>query len=832
MRALARDFIFALRTLRRSPAFAITAIVTIALGIGASTAIFSVVNAVLLRPLPYADQERLVLLQTDLAARNVIDFPFPPGDMPDLRRGATMLDGIAGVTTFPQTLIGDNGEPELVRGAAVTPNTFQLLGARIQRGRDFVESDGTPNAPPPAPGASASGAAPAAAPPRLPTFAIISNEFWRRRFGADPGVIGKSLRLGNQSAEVVGVLAPGFELLWPPTDNVARNPDVFVALRTDFDNGSRINVFLRVVARLKPGVRLGQAQGQIDGIVADLKERFPIKKTAGLRWRLEPMQQDLVADVKPAIIALMGAVVFVLLIACANVANLQLVRSSVRERELAVRAALGGSRWLLARQMLAESLTLSLGGAVLGIALAGAGLQLLLSIGPENLPRLDTVRLDLPVLGFTILAAVGSAALFGLVPAISASRVDVAEILRSGGRTGALAAGKLLRNSVVIAEVALSFVLLVGGGLMARSFVALHRADPGYDPSGVLTLALNNVNRPQPEARAAFMRELRSRLGALPGVQAVTSATPLPLDGATNVVRWGPEAAAADPTLFQQAALHVVEPGYFAAMRTRLLDGRAFTDADNAQGLHLAIVDRVFAAKAFPGQSAVGRHILARVNVNPEPESYEIIGVVDHQRHETLARDGREAIFLTTGFFGFGVGRLAIRAGGNLDALAQAVRSEIHALDGSILITDMKPMQDYVDKARAPTRFALVMIAIFAVVAVVLAAVGLYGVLSTVVRQRTAEIGVRMAFGAPSASIFRLVVGQGLGLSGAGIAVGLFAAFALTRLMSTMLVGVAATDPATFAAIALLFLAIAALACWLPARRAAALDPVTALREE
>jgi len=831
MRSLARDFVFALRSLRKSPAFALTAIVTIALGIGASTAIFSVVNAVLLEPLPYTEPQRLVLLQSDLTARNVSDFAFPPGDMPDLRRGATMLEEVAGVFTFQQTLLGDNGEPEPVRSALVTPNTFRLFGARIQLGRDFVESDGTPN-PQQGPGAAPAAGAPAGPPaPRLPTFAIISNEFWHRRYGADPAIVGKSLRLGNNSAEIIGVLAPGFELLWPPTNNIERHPEVYTALRINFDTGSRVNVFLRVVARLRPGVQLGQARGQVDAIAADLRERFPIKKTAGLRWRLEPMQQNLVADVKPAIVALMGAVVFVLLIACANVANLLLVRTSARERELAVRAALGSSRWLLVRQMLAESLTLSVSGALLGITLAWFGIRMLQAIGPENLPRLDTVQLDVGVLAFTVLTAVISAALFGLVPAISASRVDVAEILRTGSRTGGLAAGTVLRNSVVVAEVALSFVLLVGCGLMARSFVALHRADPGYDPAGVLTFALNNVNRPDPQARAAFMRDLHSRLGGLPGVRAVTSVNPMPLDGQVANARWGPEAAAADPTLFQQADLHVVEPGYFEAMRTRLLDGRVFTETDNVPGLHLAIVDRVFAAKAFPGQSAVGKRILARV-AGPEAEPFDIIGVVDHQRNETLAHDGREGLFLTTAFFGFPAGRVVIRAGGNLDALAQAVRSEIRAMDTSVLITDMKPMTDYVDRARAPTRFALVLITIFAIVAVVLASVGLYGVLSTVVRQRTAEIGVRIAFGAPNTSIFRMVVSQGLRLSAAGVGAGVFAAFALTRMMRSMLVGVAPTDPLTFVAIALLFLAIASAACWLPARRAAALDPVAALREE
>jgi putative ABC transport system permease protein len=831
MTSLWNDLRLALRTLRKSPGFALTSIGTIALGIGASTAIFSVVQAVLLRPLPYQEQGRLVTIWGDLTARNVTDFPMPPGDLYDLRLQGTLFESTAAVFTFQQPLLSDDSEPEMIRVAGATTNLFSTLGARVAHGRSFREEDGAPQPPPPQ---AAAGQPAAPAFPPLPQIAILSHEFWQRRYGGDPAIIGQNIRLGNNNnrAEVVGILEPGFEILFPASANIERRPDIYTAFRIDLENASRINVFLRVIGRLKPGVTIEQAQGQINTLVADLRQRFPIKETAGLRWRVEPMHADLVADVKPTILALMGAVLFVLLIACSNVANLLLVRASDRERELAVRSALGGSRSVLIRQMLAESLMIAGIGAVAGLGLAWAGVRLLLAIGPENLPRLDDVSLDGQVLGFSALAALLSAVVFGMVPAIRASRVDAAEMLRASGRNSGLAGGRVLRNAVVVTEVALAFVLLVGSGLMFRSFAALLKADPGYDPNGVLTFFLPNLGRPSPQARAAFVQDLQSRLEGLPGVTAVTAVGPLPLDGNSANARWGPEAAAADPSLFQQANLHVVQPGYFEVMRTRLVDGRPFTREDNDTALRRLVVDVNFAQKAFPGQSAVGKRILARIRTN-EAEPYDIIGVVAHQRHETLAHDGRETVFVTDGYFFFGAtGRWVVRTSGDPAALIPQVRALIRELDPNLAVTDVQPMSVFVDKARAPTRFALVLIGVFAGIAVLLAGVGLFGVLATMVRQRTPEIGVRLAFGAPRQSILRLVVGQGMRLSVAGVALGVVAALALTRVMQTMLVGVGATDPLTFAAMIVLFLGIAAVACWVPARQAAGLDPNVALQSD
>jgi len=554
-------------------------------------------------------------------------------------------------------------------------------------------------------------------------------------------------------------------------------------------------------------------------------------------WYAEPMSEGIVRSVRPAILALMGAVVFVLLIACANVANLLLVRASARERELAVRSALGGSRRALIVQMLAESLVLAGCGAVVGLGLAKLGINLLLDIAPTNLPRIADVSIDPVVLAFTAAISLAAALVFGILPALRASRPNLAQTLRASGRSSGLQSGKYVRQTVVIAEVALSFVLLVGSGLMLRSFMALSRVNPGYDPSGILTFTTPNNRLRTPDERLAFTNTMQQRLAAIPGVTAVTAASPLPLDGLDFNLRWGLPNAAEDASLFRQATVHFVIPGYFEAMRSRILAGHAFTSADNVNNATGIIIDDLLAAKAFPGMplsQVIGKQLFCRITT-PEPQMYQVIGVAAHERHLSLAEPGREAVFVVDGSGGFGfAGRWAVRTSGDPARFASEVRRVVAAVDPLVPVGDLKPMSDYVDRAMAPTRFSLVLIGVFAIVAAVLAGVGLYGVLSTAVRQRTAEIGVRMAFGATAQSIFRLMIGQGMVLSGIGIAGGLVAAFALTGVMqrANMLVSIKPTDPLTYAAIAVLFAAIAAIACWVPSRRAASLDPNVALREE
>ena len=823
------DFLYAFRTLRKSPVFTLTAVITIALAIGASTAIFSVTSAVLLRPLPYRDPDRLVLVMNDLRNRNVKDFPISNADYLDLREGASnSFAGMAAVNSFRGTLNAIDGTPEQARMAAVSINFFRLMGASIAAGRDFQDSDGLPQPPPPP-----AGAAGAAAPPRLPVFAILSSNYFLRRFGGDRSVMGKPLPVSAGPAPIiVGVLTPGFELLFPPPANMEQFPDVWFAARIPYDSANRMNVQWRVVARMKDGVSIRNAQAETETIAQKILEKSIVSRTAGQYFRIEPMKQHLVREVRPAILALMGAVIFLLLIACANVANLMLVRASLRERELAVRAALGGGWWRLVRQSLAEALVIAGLGTAAGIALAQFGIHELLVIAPANLPRLNAIHIDPLVLAFSAIAGLGSAILFGLVPAFRTARPDLMTILRTGGRTGALSGAGLLRNTVVVVEVALAFVLLIGSGLMFQTFVAIQKVDVGFDPHHLLTFQLLGNAGNTPDQRATFKRHLRERLATIPGVREVTASFPLPFAGGFNPIRWGRAEALSDPSKFQAADFQIVLPGYFEAMRTPLIAGRAFTEADSAPERILVIIDQYLAAKAFPHQSAIGQRLLFRLRT-PEPVWGEVIGVVAHQRNSSLADPGREQIFVTDGYMNHGVANSwALRTEGDPVNYAAAVREEVRKTGARLLINQMQPMDGLVLDAQAGTRFSLLLIGVFSTFAVLLAAVGLYGVLSTVVRQRTAEIGVRMALGAAPSRIFTLVVGQGLRLSTLGIALGLAAAFELTRVLTTMLVGVKPTDPATFAAISLLFLLIAAAASWLPARRAAALDPTEALREE
>jgi putative ABC transport system permease protein len=821
-----KDLSYGIRTLRKSPGFTITALITLALGIGATTAIFSVVNAVLLRPLPYPGAEQLVVINSEMRNRKVKDFPIAPADVKDIREQVTALDQVAGVTSFPQPLVEDNRDPQQVKTGFVTANFIPTLGVPIALGRNFRDEEALPIPPPPA--NVQNGTVPF---PVIDVAVILSHEFWMSHFGGDPSVIGRTLNLGGSNAHVVGVLAPGFEVLLPPRFNVERHPDLLQLARVDFDKGSRINVVFHLVGRLKHDRTVGEAQAQIDATGADLRKRFVIKQTAGVYFQVTPMRGELSADVRPALWALMGAVAFVLLIACANVANLILVRTSRRERELAVRAAFGGSRRRLITQMLVEALVLSAGGAVLGLVVARLGIVALTAVGPQDLPNIGNVGLDVTVMGFAVFAAILAASLFGIVPALRASRPDLMNVLRRSGRTSELGGGKVLRNAVVVAEVTLAFVLLIGGGLMFRSFLTLVATDPGFDPRGALTFTVANANARTNDARAAYQRALHDKLAAIPGVTAVTAMFPIPLDGQMVNSRYGFEAAITDPSTFRQANLHIIEPGYFAAMKTPFLEGRDFTEAENIPKSEALIVDSIFAAKSWPGQSAIGKRVYMRSRADTA-EWMDVIGVVRHERHEGLANDLREAVYMADGQFGFGVGEWMVRTTGDPNRLAPQVREAVASLDKTVPVAQVRTLDSFVSQARASTRFALILIGSFAVIAVVLAGVGLYGVLSTVVRQRTAEIGVRMALGAQTSSIFGLVIGQGAVLSGIGIVLGAGAALALTRLMRSMLVGVAPSDPLTFAGVAILFFAIAVVACWLPARRAAALDPANALRDE
>jgi putative ABC transport system permease protein len=551
------------------------------------------------------------------------------------------------------------------------------------------------------------------------------------------------------------------------------------------------------IGRLKSGVTLKQAQERLDAVTPELRKNS-FDPAASLR--LEPMRQYLVENVRPAVLALMGAVMFLLLIACANVANLLLVRASLRERELAVRAALGGSRRRLVSQLLAEAALLSGLGTLFGVVLAWLGVHVLVGVAPATLPRIESTAIDWHVLAFAAAAGLAAVALFGVTPAMRATRPDLQQ------------------------------VLLIGSGLMLRSFLELRRVDPGYRPHGLLTFFVTRAwELSRQQGRLELLRELRARLQALPGVENATAALVLPLGGGAFPRNPAPTRPAPAASIVG-ADLQQVMPGYFETLGTPLLAGRTFTERDNAPGRNMVVVDQLFARKAFPNESAIGKRILL-----PDPASpwAEVIGVVAHQRLFSLSDPGRETVYFSDGFWGIGVSRYWIlRTAGDPAKYAAAVRAEVAKVDRAMVISKMATMEELVDRDQAGTRLSLLLIGIFAVIAVLLAAVGIYGVLATAVRQRTPEIGVRMALGAAPASIFKLVVGHGLRLTAAGLAMGLLAALGLTRMMTAMLVGVKPADPATFAAMALLFLLIAAVASWAPAARAASLDANAALREE
>lgn len=819
MDRLLQDVRYALRSLAAAPGFFFVAVATIAVGIGATTAIFSVVHAVLLRPLPYAAPDRLVFVRGALTSRNVDNWPTSPRILLDLRERVDLIQQMEGQFTFDGTLIDDEDQAVQVTAGGVTPGLFSLLGVRPALGRAFTEEDAAPLADDVDP----------TNPP--PTAVILSYDTWQQHFGGDQDIVGHFIQVMGNRVEVVGVMEPGFKLLMPANSRMASQVDVWLTPRIDMVNADRRQAMFEVVGRLRAGATLAQAQSQVDGVTSFVQEVNPSGKAAGYELRVVGMQQDVAASVRPVLLALLGTVCFVLLIACANVSSLLLVRGSLRARDNAVRAALGATRGRVVRQMLTESLVLASLGTVAGLVLAWFGIRGLLALGPPEFPRMETVSIDVTVLAFALATTVGAALLFGLLPAMRAGRTDVAEVLKEGGRTSSLGRTGSLRAGVVTAEVALSVVLLIGAGLMIRSFVALQRSDPGFDTSSALTfnIQLGGYNR---ERRRIFMDELRGRLAALPGVEDVSAATMAPLVGASPSGRYGTREALSDESLYGQATYRFVYPDYFKTMGTKVLDGRAFDASDfDGDGAATAIVDALVAKRLWPNESPVGQTLVIRRG--PEPETVQVVGVVEHERSESPAFDSQEAVYFNARWAGDpGNTDWVVRtASVEPTNLARAVRAAVSDMDPHVLVADMKSMQQVVWGVMAPTRFALVLIGIFALIALGLASIGVYGVLSYVVRERRAEIGMRMVLGAGRPTILRMVVRQGLAPTVTGIVLGLVGAFWLTRFMASLLVHVRPLDPVTFIGMAALFALIGLLAAVVPARRAARVHPMEALRE-
>jgi putative ABC transport system permease protein len=807
-----RDLRHAARGLLRSRGFTVAAVLTLALGIGGATGIFGVVDAVVLRPLAFPDADRIQLVWTRSEARPESWLSYP--EWTDLREQGSAFADVAALRDASFAVTGE-AEPEQVAALAVSANLFSVLGVGPALGRGFLPAEDRTGA---------------------GRVAILSDGLWRRRYGGDPGIVGRAIPLDGEPHTVVGVLPPGFRLL-PPSSVFPREAAVLVPLEPLLGTGvlrDRDVRHLHVLGRIGPGVSAAQARAEVERIGERLRrEHAGVYTAPGWGMYAVGYREHLVREVRPALLILLGAAGFLLLLVIVNVTNLLLVRDAARVRERAVRAALGASRVRLAAAELAESLVLVLAGALGGVLIAGLGLDVLRALGPESLPRLDEARIDGRVLGVGLLLALGSVLALALVPVLHAARGDAGEALRESAR-GASAGRRSgrARRALVVAQVSLALVLLVGTGLLTRSLLHLQAAPTGFDPTRVLTLQLplSDARHPPGRERAAFLAGAEERLRTLPGVRAVGAVTQLPLSGAHLGSGFLPEPAAADGELpFLAADLRGVTPGYFRAMGVPLLRGRGFTDADARDAPRVAVVDETLAARFWPGEDPVGQ----RIRWQRAPEPIEVVGVAAAVRHAAPGQAPRETVYRpyaqyspATPVF------LAVRADGDPAALAAALRREIHGLDPDQPIAEVVGMQERVRRALDEPRFYSLLLGVFAGAALFLAALGIYGVVSIGVAQRTREIGIRTALGASRRDVLRLVLREGLRLSLLGVAGGVLAAIALTRVLAGLLHEVSATDPLVFALVPVLLTAAALLACYLPARRAARVDPTVALRAE
>ncbi|HWT02781.1 MAG TPA: ABC transporter permease [Pyrinomonadaceae bacterium] len=804
-----QDLRYGVRMLRKNPGFTLVAVFTLALGIGANTAIFSVVNAVLLRPLSFANPERLVTLwgkSTDTGADRI---PLSYLNFTDYKNQAQSFEHVAACDTSEAVLTSPDGEPESLNGARVSADLFPLLGVAPALGRAFSAEEDRPG-----------GAA----------VVVISHGLWQRRFASDPQVVGREIVLGERSTKVVGVMQQGFT--FPVEEERA---DYWVPLAGDPNRAqllsNRHGKFLTIVARLKPGVRPEQAEAEMEVIARRLEAQYPDANT-GWRTRLVPLQEDIVGGVRPALLILLGAVALVLLIACANVANLLLARAGARGREIAIRRALGAGRARIVRQLLTESLLLSLAGGGLGLLLAEWLIDVIVAAGPASLPRLADVNLDAKVLGFTLIVSALTGLVFGLAPAFRASKTGLGEPLKEGGRSSTEGARRnSLRGLLVVSEVALSLMLLVGAGLLIKSFVRLLRTDPGYQTERVLTasLSLSKTKYPEPEQQAAAYQQVLRRVAALPGVEAAGAASLLPLGGrdSYNVFQIegrAPFAAGQGPNVRSQ----VVSPDYFRAMGIQLRRGRSFTEGDTKDSRQVVIINEAFARRHFSGEDPVAERLV----IGDEPPR-EIVGVVGSVRHRGLEEEPQPEFYVSYLQAPRSRLSLVVRAASIDPAkLADAVRGAVREVEKDQLVGEVRTMDTLVAHSVAPRRFQMLLMGSFAAVALLLAGVGIYGVMAYAVTQRRHEIGVRLALGAQRGDVIRLVVRQGMTPALLGAGIGLIGAFAGTRVIESLLYGVSAGDPLVFAGVSVLLLLTALLACYLPARRATGIDPAIALRHE
>jgi len=813
METLLRDIRYGLRGLLKRPGFAAIAVLTLALGIGANTAIFSVVDAVLLRPLPYSEADRLVMpwgTRTDAQERTNVSYP----DFVDWQAQTKTLEYIAAYNSAGALLRQGDAEPQLIAGAAVSADLLPLLKVTPILGRSFTRAEDQANSAP---------------------VIVLGYELWQKQFNSDPNIAGKQIRLGSTSATVLGVLPPGFRFpATAPKTEFLRPLASTLGERTQ----RRSSYSLRVVARLKPGVTAAAAASEMRAIGVQLEQQYP-DEGFRLGSRVISLHDAVTWGSKTPLLVLLGAVGFVLLIACANVANLSLARAAARSREMAIRAALGAGRRRVVRQLLTESLLLSILGGTLGLFIAWWGVHFLLAASPLDLPRVKEVGLDTNVLLFTAAISVLTGVLFGLAPALQASRADLQHSLKEGGRN---TTGGVLRNRVravlVVVEVALSLVLLVGAGLLGRSFVLLNEVHPGFEPERVLTtnLSLAKAKYPKPEQQQAGFAEIISRAAAIPGVESAAVIYPLPLGGDSNsgtfLIAGRPVPRNEDkPT----SSHRVISPDYFRTLNIPVSRGRPFDARDNQHAPPVLIVNETFARRYFAGTEALGQHIIieGELGDNVLPPPREIVGIVGDVRHESLdAVSGPEYYVPYTQAPAAFMSLVLRSSSDNPAGLSTSLREVIKQIDKDQYIAAIQPMSNLVTESIARRRFNAMLTGLFAVVALILASIGIFGVLNYSVAQRTQEMGLRVALGAQTRDVLQLVLGQGVRLILLGLALGLVASLALTRLLAGMLFGVTATDPTTFVGVSFLLAGVALLACYIPARRATKVDPLVALRDE
>ena len=815
MGAFINDLRYGARMLVKRPGFTAVAVMTLALGIGVNSSIFSIVNAVLLRPLSYKEPNRLVQFweTNPIKGWNGDTNPCAPANFLDWQRQSQSFDGMAASVsgTSRKVSLSDfyltgGDQPERILGVNVTSNLFDVLGVSAELGRTFTEEENWQG---------------------KNRVVVMSHGLWQRRFGSDPSIVGKTITLNGVNITVVGVMPPWFSFpskeadLWSP---MGWNPNQIAEVRRPH--------YLRVIARLKPNVTLAQARSEMTGIAEKLEQQYPVtNKKMGLGLAI--MKDWAVADASLALYVFLGAVGFVLLIACANVANLLLARAATRTKEFAIRASLGAGRERLIRQLLTESLLLSILGGAGGLALAALCNKLVIMFSPGGIPRLDEIGLDFRVVAFTAGITFLTAIVFGSVPAITSSRTDLNEALKdSGQKGGSSGKGALMRNILVVTEIALSLVLVIGAGLLIKSFIRLQQVNPGFDPSNLLTLttSLQGNNYSKNSQVLAFYQQTMDRIRTLPGVQSATAVIAVPPKGPAWTSDFTIEGRAPDD-YGKEVRHNVILPNYFETMKIPMVSGRVFTDADTSQSQQVVIISEALARRHFGNQDPIGQHMKFS---KPEVESpwLTIIGVVKDVKQEGLGAEARPQVYEAFAQDPNQYMNLVIRTSGDPHYLISAVRGEIKAVDKDLPPYDFKTMDEVMSTSVDSQRFTMLLLTIFAGVALLLASVGIYGVMSYTISQRTGEIGIRMALGAQRINVLTMIVRQVLVLVGIGLAVGVGGAMLLTRAMTTLLYDVGATDPLVFILISALLTGVAMLACFIPARRATRIDPLAALRYE